>query len=193
VTQEDKLYRNGFLCDCMTDEEYREWLTALARKHIQLGKLSRQSLEATFKRLSSAARVVNVARDSTDRPNLAKELTGELRNIGIGEVISALDDTGVLDALDELPEVTFGQLRRSVIPEDDVAILTQAGVVEAESEIATAIHYARLRLGRADVHPSEIAHKVVPELERAVNRLTPRRVRLRPPFLERNPRRSGMG
>jgi hypothetical protein len=118
---DDKLYQNRgrCVCDDMSDEEYLAWLAALARKHLLLGKLTRPTVERAVERLSSAARFAKVVRDRIDSSQLVKELAEELREVNVNQVVDALDNTGVLDALDELPEVTFGQLRRSAIPEDD--------------------------------------------------------------------------
>ena len=142
-------------CDNLSDEEYREWLAALTRKHaIETWTPfhERDAVEV----LTSVARLANAARPLTRvvnptlaNPGLAGVVAGQVRQsqYAVVQVIDAMDSSGVLDALDELPEVTFGQLRRSAISEDDARLLARAGVDDAEAEITVAIYYARRRLG----------------------------------------------
>src|SRR5262249_35276052 len=84
------------------------------------------------------------------------------------------EDTGVLAALDELPEVTFGELRRSAIPEEDVDLLFRSGVNNPEEEIKLVIQYARYRISRFHAHepyPSKYASDAQPNLNRAADRV----------------------
>ena len=157
----------------MSDEEYREWLLALARKHLQFGRgeQGRAYLGDLVERLSSVARFANVVGDRADNSTLVHELVKELRDAAVHKVTTQLEDTGVLAALDELPEVTFGQLRRSVIPDEDVGLLSRSGVSDPEAEVTIVIHYARQRLSRAHARPSEIAISAQLELDRAVGQL----------------------
>jgi hypothetical protein len=162
----------------LSDEEYREWLAALAQRHLQFPKLDQVSstaccgyLENLVELLSSTARFANVVRDRIDNTDLVKELARELRSEDIDKAVNVMNDTGVLGALDELPELTFGQLRRSAIPEDDTRLLARAGARDAETEITITIRYARQRVWRGDFLPSVVASKAVSELKRAADRL----------------------
>jgi hypothetical protein len=157
----------------MSDEEYREWLWALARKHLQLGRGEEGPayLGDLVERLSSVARFANAVGDRADNPTLVHQLAKELRDAAVHKVTTRLEDTGVLAALDELPEVTFGQLRRSVIPDEDVRLLSRSGVSDPETDVTIVIHHARQRLSRADARPSEIAIRAQQEFNRAVGQL----------------------
>jgi hypothetical protein len=161
----------------MSDEEYRDWLLALAQRYLRmpvchpLFGANREVLPDRLSGMSSTARFARAVSDRSFRAELLSALAQELRYACLAQFASEMDKTGVLAALDELPELTFGQLRRSVIPEEDVISLRQAGVSDPEAEIALMIQHARLRLGRPHFRPSEITFSAQPELYRAADRL----------------------
>ncbi len=162
----------------MTDEEYKEYLDALARRHLKPGSLARfgpggaaEHLTYDIDRLSSAARFVRVAADRPENANLLKEVAQEINNAYVEHIFTAMEYSGVLPALDEAPEITFPNLRRSVIPEEDAYLLRHAGVEDAEAEITILIHYARTHVGRQDSSPSRIAQRAQAELKNAAVRV----------------------
>src|SRR5207247_11331967 len=137
------------------------YLTALAPNHLQLPALYRVAvypfppvdyLSQELDHLASVSRFVRVVRDRSgdgDAP-LRNALANELRNTRLDPVIKALDDTGVLDALDEGASIVFANLRRSVIPEEDIHFLRRAGVEDPEAEITIIMHYSREHLATSD-------------------------------------------
>jgi hypothetical protein len=164
----------------MTDDEYKEYLVALARRHLKSGWIeipagggtkvwySRgENISNEIARLSAAARLVRVVADRPDSVNLLKELTQEIKNINVGYIFELMEVSGVLSALDEAPEITFPNLRRAVIPEEDVYLLQHAGIADAEAEITLFIHYARTHVGHKDSAPSSIARQAETELQHA--------------------------
>jgi hypothetical protein len=158
----------------MTDDEYREWLQMLARKHLQLDDFPLMPpgfLEQHVERMSSIARLTRAVKDRSENEMLISGLAKELRDARVDSITQALEGAGVLSALDELPELTFGQLRRSLIPNEDVRMLSRAGVSDPEAEIEIIIQYARLRLAHPDTHPSKIVYSAQAELARAADYL----------------------
>jgi hypothetical protein len=171
----------------LSDEEYREWLQALAQKHLRIAEPYRtdgppQSSSAELindiERVSSIARFAGVVKDRSENQSLVKALANELYNAKVDSIAQRLDAAGVLAALDELPEVTFGELRRSVIPDEDIHLLRRAGVDDPEAEIRIIIEHARFHLGfRSTRLPesahsaSEIAHSAQVELNMAAKDL----------------------
>lgn len=161
----------------MTDDEYREYLTALARRHFRAEGFHRFGPEGPghlaydIERLSSVARFVRAVSERSENSALLKECAQELGNVYVEHIIDAMDHTGMLPALDDAPETTFSNLRRSAIPEEDAHFLRRAGVDEPEAEITILIHYSRTRLGGRESTPSEIARQAQPELKRAAERI----------------------
>jgi hypothetical protein len=162
----------------MTDDEYREYLDALARRHLKPGWLrhfgpggAAEHLTYDIERLSSAARFVRLVADRPENANLLKELAQEINNAYVEHIFNAMEYSGVLPALEEAPEITFPNLRRSVIPEEDAHLLRHAGVEDPDAEITILIHYARTHVGRPDSSPSRIAQQAQTELKNAAGRV----------------------
>jgi hypothetical protein len=162
----------------MTDDEYREYLAALASKYLRTSALYHlvpdspwDYLNNEIERLSSTARFVTAVSDRSRNSAVVKALADELRSRNVDSIIGAMQHTGVLDALDEAPDITFANLRRSVIPAEDVRLLSHAGVEDPEAEITRTIHYSRKRLGSPDARPSEAVRLAQEELNRAADRV----------------------
>lgn len=160
----------------MTDEEYREYLTALALRHMDVGWLhagtpDMRVMGYDIDRLSSASRFLATVHDRSENRVLVKELAQELRNLHLEHVINEMERSGVLSALDESPEITFGELRRSAIPPEDVRLLARSGIHEADAEITLLIHYARKRIGTPQAVPSEIVREAESALHLAAAKL----------------------
>jgi len=170
--------RNGSIV--MTDEEYREFLSALARRHVS-GKLWRRHrgpmmddhLQYEIDHLSSTARLVKAASERVDKQELVDVVAKELRNTYLGPVAQAMDQSGVLDALDEAADITFPNLRRSAIPDEDVELLRHAGVEDPEAFITIIIHYSRRHVGNSNNRPSSVVERAHEGLHRAADMLSP--------------------
>jgi hypothetical protein len=165
----------------MTDEEYREFLSALARRHVSTKRWRRhfgpmgvdEHLRYEIERLGSAARLVKVASERADKQELLDVVANELRNTYLGPVAQAMDESGVLDALDEAPDITFPNLRRSAIPDEDVELLRHAGVDDPEAMITIIIHYSRKHVGGPNTRPSHIVERANNGLREAADMLSP--------------------
>lgn len=162
----------------MTDEEYRELLDALGRRHLRLGVLDRHGpmgelhhLAYDLDRLSSLSRFVKVVAERSEDRRLYKPLGDELENAYIGSVTHAMERAGVIDALDDAAAVVFQNLRRSAIPDEDQEILRRAGVEDPEAEITLIVHYTRHHVGMQDMHPSTITATAEEEAKRIGKRL----------------------
>ncbi len=126
----------------MTDEEYAAVLRALAAKHLRSPR-SRGSVNPDVpwqKRVDEVyalARLVNaVAADpAPDRQLL--ELIGQklkqVKPVRIAE--TALEDVGILSALEDAPLLVLGQFRRTAFPTEDIAFLRRAGFTDDEIEV----------------------------------------------------------
>ena len=125
-----------------------------------------------IERLSWKARFVKAVSERLENKALLKVVAEEVGNAHVDNVTRAMRRSGVLAALDEAPEITFGNLRHSVIPPEDAELLRHAGVEHPDAEITLIIHYSRRCFsGRQEITPSETAHRAEEELKRAGERL----------------------
>lgn len=113
----------------MTDEEYREFLSALARKHLRERRWRRhfgpdggEHLRYEIDRAASTARFVKVAMDRVGDQELLNLLAKELSHTYVSNITHAMEESGVLDALEEAPDITFRELRRTAIPDEDLEL-----------------------------------------------------------------------
>lgn len=93
-------------------EEYKEWLEALARKHLRLAELYRSEANAINNRfpadlindieqVSSIGRLANAAKDRIQdrtRDVLVEALIADLREARVNKIIDKMDQVGILDA-----------------------------------------------------------------------------------------------
>jgi hypothetical protein len=128
-------------------------------------------LSYAIAKLSSTARFAKVVSERSEETELVKSLGKELDNWYVGDVVEQMRRSGVLAALDEAPDITFAELRRNVIPEEDARLLQGAGVDDPEAEITLLIQYARKRLGHRDIKPSQTVESARDELKHATERI----------------------
>lgn len=143
----------------MTDSEYREFLTALVRRHFRAWRTHRYGpgggeaeLSHLIETLSYVARLSRVVADRShnlknNQKLLCKVLADDLRKVSyMGSLFGVMRHTGLLDALDEQPRLVFKNLRRSAIPDEDAQLLGRCGVENPEAEITILIAYCRSEL-----------------------------------------------
>lgn len=118
-------------------------------------------------RLASIARLNRVVAERPNSAELLNELARELHNAPLGRAAEIMEQAGVMDALEEAPDLIFQNLRRSAIPPEDLEFLREAGVDYPEEELTILIHYARKNLGRGRVTPRRIMADGQIQLERA--------------------------
>lgn len=144
----------------MNNDEYRQYLDALARKHLR--KLDRYRLDPIrcekmgyeLERLSRLKRLTLLASDNGDMDDdliqvLAKNLIDSHRGY-----VHDMERSGVLDALDDDPSTIYQNLRRDAIPAEDVEFLRDAGCSDPEAELTIYIAYVRNHL-----HAPHINHE----------------------------------
>ena len=160
----------------MTDEDYLEFLTALARTHMRPFRRHHMHPEGdellySIAKLSSTARFIRSVEERSDNLDLVKAASKELDCWHVQHVVNEMRESGVLSALDEVPDITFGELRRNAIPDEDVRLLSSTGVDDPEAEITILIHFARRRLGHREEVPSVLTEEAHDELKRAAERV----------------------
>ncbi len=139
----------------MSDSEYREFLDALARKHLRLTRIRRKHfmemdhLQYTLSRLENLRRLLSVAEQDIDDKELLNVLAKKLEQSHLGEVLNEMERCGAMSAIEEDPQTLFANLRRSAIPDEDVEMLKLAGHSDPEAELLLIIHYSRTHLGHS--------------------------------------------
>ena len=130
----------------MTDEEYRALLNALAQKYLRPAvladpELGSAQLTRIADRLAALCRLTRAVADYSEDTVLIRALAEKLREVDsdLNTVFTAMEQTGVLDALEDANHVIFLELRRSAIPDEDVYILRRAGFEDPEGEITLII------------------------------------------------------
>ena len=168
----------------MSDTEFREFLDALARKHLRLSQWHRKHfmemdhLSHLLRNLQNHRRLLSVAEQDIDDRELLEVLAKRLEYSYISGVLHDMERCGVFAALEEDPQTLFANLRRSAIPDEDIEMLRAAGVDDPEAEILLIIHYCRTHLGQNRYSPNlnapdlvEVARKAEPLLKQAANLL----------------------
>lgn len=163
----------------MTDEEYFQLLNALAAKYLAAKGHRRdphylwhenERLRADLESASEAARLLKVVQDRPDDTYLLNALRERLTKTSpIERAKTALEETGLLESLEEAGSVVFKQLRRRSIPLEDTRFLRDAGYTDDEIEIlfALAIDKAHHLSGEGlAASLSEAAHSLEKSLER---------------------------
>lgn len=137
----------------MSDDEYRAFLDALARKYLRLARLRRHHrlefdhLHYELERVSKLRRLAAVSEEDFNNEKLLSALANALSNAYLAGCLDALEESGALRAIEEDPITLFANLRRTAIPDEDAELLRQAGHLDPEAEITLIIHYARTHLG----------------------------------------------
>ena len=166
----------------MTDEEYRQFLTALARKHLRYLPSYDQALRDYYYPghlrsmlgfWSENLRTLKLLKDF-EEPDLVRRVAERIRDSAPVKLSAeAMEAAGILAALDDAHELALGELRRSSIPPEDAEYLRSAGFDEHETEVflALAIHGAH-GLARSGKLPSDIAKQADEALQNALAELT---------------------
>lgn len=164
----------------MTDEEYLRFLTALAGKHLRYPRPSLpfipyfgqlDELRAALDRVSGTLRLLKVVKDPED-PALPDYLIKNLRDFRAYEedaglryspvriAVDQMEAVGILDALDDAPDLVLGELRRSAIPGEEEEVLRSAGFDGHDIEVllTLAVHQAHA-LALSKKLPSDIAEE----------------------------------
>lgn len=127
----------------MSDEEYRDVLSLLASRFFRPSAVKADFLREQIERFTSLSLLVEASKSNLDNSEIVHALADTLSKTFTCKVIDVMDESGVLDAIDEMPETVFSELRRSVIPSEDIQLLRRAGIVEPEAEITIVIQYAK--------------------------------------------------
>jgi hypothetical protein len=103
---------------------------------------------------------------------LLNRLVNELEDSPVRRAVEQMEVSGILDALDDAPDLVLGELRRSAIPREDEEFLRSAGfdVHDVEVLLALAVHRAHA-LALTGKLPSDIAEEAAQALPDALQRL----------------------
>jgi hypothetical protein len=166
----------------MTDEEYLHFLTALAGKHLR-NPLRVDLIEPRFvlDRVSGTSHFLKAVMHHDD-PALLNGLINALEGLSFRDVeyspvnitVTYMETSGILDALDDAPDLVLGELRRSSIPREDEAFLRSAGFDTNDIEVllTLAVHRAHA-LALSGKLPSDIAEEATKALPTALQALRP--------------------
>jgi hypothetical protein len=159
----------------MNDKEYVEFLEAVAAEYLRMGgpAPSRNYVDELAAN-AQLARIVGEKRRENEL--LRRALGSELKQINWEDVEYFLDETGVTEALDQNGEALLGDFRRSVVPEADLEILRQAGIVHPEAALRIAEEQARVFARRAefrDFRASNVLRTAGNEIKKAGAELDP--------------------
>ena len=163
----------------MNDKEYREFLEAVGKRYLRLHRAARwfgpegiSHLHYDIERLTSTARLVHAVAARSDQTGWYQALGKELKNTYIQQVTNLLDEAGITNALDEHQELIFGNLSREFIPDEDIALLYDAGVPEPEAEVTIIIQELRRSGQSRNMRPSNILREAPKRLEDAAQQLS---------------------
>ena len=143
----------------MTDDDYQELLKALAAKHLVLDGLRADpqfviSLRIDLDKTARTARLLRVLEDRPNDPHIAHTLRQEIEvpSSPIDRAMRALQEAGLLGALEDAGPVILGELRKSAVPLEDIQFLSSAGYSKDEIEIflASVIHEGRSLIKRGE-------------------------------------------
>jgi hypothetical protein len=164
----------------MNDKEYREFLEAVGKRYLRLYKAARWfhpegigHLQYDIERLASTARLVHAVEARSDETAWYEPLGKELKNTYVQHVTNLLDEAGITNALDEHGVLIFSNLSRELIPDEDIAFLNNAGVLEPEAEVTIAIQELRRSALSRDIQASSILREAPKKLEDAAKQLSP--------------------
>jgi hypothetical protein len=152
----------------VSDDEYKAFLDALARKYLRVARLRRHHplefvdrLQHELDRTSRLRRLVALSEEESDNEKLLSALADALSQPSLGGCINALEESGALHAIEEDPITLFANLRRTAIPDEDVELLRQAGHIDPEAEITLIINWTRTHLGNRNTEcdPTESVRK----------------------------------
>src|SRR5439155_9258769 len=151
----------------LSDAEFEGLLPALAKKHLRPEALSSDGpmLHANVESLLSTRRLLSVVCERPEYAQLYQALGREIEAAPASHVINTLRDLGILDALEEAPQLLFTNLRRSAIPTDDLRIFRRSSIEDPEAEMALLLYHAR-DFASAGQSPSETLEQAAEVLRR---------------------------
>ena len=164
----------------MNDKEYREFLEAVGKRYLQLHRVGRwfgregiSHLHYDIERLVLTARLNHAVEERSNETVWYGPLSNELKNTYIQNVTSVMDESGITAALDEHGELIFSSLSRELIPDEDIALLLRAGVLEPEAEVTIIIQELRRSARNRGIQASSVLRAAPQKLEEAAKKLSP--------------------
>jgi hypothetical protein len=161
----------------MTDDDYAELLNALAAKQLKwyrVDPLYVVDIRHELERVTGCAHILKaVARRLGDEALLAK-LAAELERSPLEIASLLMEEAGILDALDEAPNLIFRECRCSAVPAENIEFLRRAGFSDAEINILLFLVAENAeKLVWGDTDPSQILEEARRTLPASVSILLP--------------------
>ena len=134
----------------MTDEEYLQFLESIGNEYLRLDAVNeifhpmKNEPMRDFNRMLKAARTARFSEEHWNREEIYRLLKSDIHSYQMKRVYELLEETGVLDALDDYGDIIFPNLTREVIPDEDLKILVKAGERNPDALIQLAISRAKI-------------------------------------------------
>jgi hypothetical protein len=166
----------------MTDEEYLRLLNALGSKHLcypqslqfptptprSYDRGPMEELHSMLGHVSDTLRLLKSMKGRDD-PGLLDRLLHNLALSPVRMATTAMEASGILDALDDAPDLVLGELRRSVIPKEEEEYLRNAGFDADDIEVLLALAvYRAPALVSTGKLPSDVAEEAIDALDTVV-------------------------
>jgi hypothetical protein len=175
----------------MSDAEFREFLDALARKHLRpprlvLHPMEFHELRHQLEHMIRLHQLTGVTLDDLNNDKLLLALAEKLQHAYLHGFVHAMEQSGVIQAIEEDPETLFSNIRISVVPKEDIELLRQAGHPDPDAELILLSNYARTHLAhrQRELSPTDLVRQAPDlvndagkRLERVVSAESPNRQR----------------
>ena len=160
----------------MTDEEYREFMAVLVRRHVQprLPRLRRRfhhhMMEEWHYHLDQAERSMRIFRFIEENCDDGDDIYDTISPIRVGRAVSetrysldfsnrTLEESGFLDAFEPHMRDILDGLRPDHLPLVDQEVIRNTGSPDAEAELAELVHRARAYRSRAERMAQEVSSR----------------------------------
>ncbi len=158
----------------MTDDEYREFMAVLVRRHVQpkLPRLQRHfhhhMMEEWHYHLDQVERSVRIFRFIEDNCDDGEDIYDTISPTRVGRAVSetkysldfsnrTLEESGFLDAFEPHMRDILDGLRPEHLPLVDQEVIRNTGSPDAEAELAELVHRARAYRRRAERMAQEVS------------------------------------
>jgi hypothetical protein len=129
----------------MTKEEYLDFLESIGKEYLRLESPHRifhpmkDDSVWFLNKIQTVARTLRFAEEHSEHYEIYRILKKEIEAYHMEKVQNLLEETGVLDALDEYGDIIYPNLIRDAIPDEDILILKNSGEKNPDALIQLAL------------------------------------------------------